>query len=289
MGYPTKYAYNATNFAVHQYCVLCNGNGSYTGAPARILYEDANNPMENILRWDRRAVCRVPDGQTGNNGINLDFDIALGASRPVKALGLMGMLKNPSSAYPMQWQAYYIANPTYNPANFVQFFTQSQSWTAERDIIKELTATVNNVRYVRFRFLNITLADWFEIGKFFVGALIEPTPTGIMYTPGSSRNPLLARSRVETVDGAPWTAELGPTRHVFHYVFTRANECLKEDMVVLSQELKPFLLQYAGTGAFYECVMVPDGFSCQHIWGYSNDPSLNTDIWDIEIEMESLY
>ena len=278
----TKYTVNAMNFAVNAACVLCNNDpDTYPGAPDPITGEDANNPMTNALTWDRRAVCRVPDGQTGD----VYFDIDLGANRAVKAVGIMGMLKAGTSAFPGVWQAYYIANPTYNPANFVQFIAV-QSWTAQRDLIMELGAQVNSVRYVRFRFFNASLADWFEVGKFFVGSL---TDLGIMYTPGSGIAPLLARSRVETVDGAPWTAELGPTRKLLPLIFNRASTTLKNLLYGISTELKPFLLQIASSGEFVECIPVQDGFSCAHIWGVTGDPTGATDRWDVQLEVEGLY
>jgi hypothetical protein len=90
--------------ATSTFPIICNGNPTYAGAPARD--EDPRYPLENLLSADRYAVWATAIPSAGSTTIHVDLSGgsisagAGGADKTLNAFGLLNLRANAGSLPP---------------------------------------------------------------------------------------------------------------------------------------------------------------------------------------------
>jgi hypothetical protein len=266
-----RYARQSTN----NYCRT--GQALVTVTSGR---EETAYPVTNLLDADRYVPWRCPafSGEQNPTG-DIVVTVDLKALKDVSLIGHLAWRLNtgsPGVPYYGSWE--YQNKDT-------SVWTPLISGVMLRDALTAITLT-------RARYFRLTLAVPADmgsvgcsLGKLFVGKYNELDSAGpIIYAPGSVETDVMQRSRTRLLDGREVVTTLGSTRRRWRMSYPASPALRRETLRTLAAS-DPFYLMTPDRLA-YEVRAVSDEFSTTAVWGAGG--STTSDLWDCEIEVESL-
>lgn len=231
---------------------IINGDGAYSGAPARI--EDPDWSLDNAVNWDRKFPARVPAAAV-NSGSDYSVDIDLGSVKTVWGVGVGGYVK--AGSFPTSFITYYKAATPYVATGFSSIGT----FSIATDNVAILAAPIS-ARYIRVTFVFSSFGAGFDIGKFYV--IANPIDLGFLYA-GASYEIVTPQIRTEGFAQQPQVTFTGPAYKRVKLDFRNIDAATLSSIQSLMIDTRPFLLWDPIGGLVME-VLPDESFPFEHVW-----------------------
>jgi hypothetical protein len=269
---------------------LINGNGAYSGAPAKS--ETAAYPMTNLLLPDRYAVWQTGTSPPSPHVVLWDLTGASSASGSgdllIKMVGILNLHK--TAAFPTSCVVYMRTDSqgwtAFNPGTWTAIATLGLGFEASRAAPRNVGLELSNgagqnMRFLAFSFNAITNA--FTLGNCMASATVSDL--GLMYSPGAEYTMRRRRIRERTIGGIPIVTEVGDWGRELSMQFTNIDTSTRDKVRTVFDEggyEGPMLLMDP-FGALHHYLLLDDALTEVHAFSDGTN-----DRWNVDVRLELL-